>query len=109
MKDARFTIPTSALLAKVVDMLGDLAFGGPRHQRRPLRVPALQDRRCRNERPIPHATPIIKLMVEMMEPKPGDEICDPACGTAGFWWPLRSTSASGTPTCCSRRAARTFP
>ena len=27
---------------------------------------------------------IIKLMVEMMEPKPGDEICDPACGTAGF-------------------------
>jgi len=27
---------------------------------------------------------IIKLMVDMMAPKPGDEICDPACGTAGF-------------------------
>jgi type I restriction enzyme M protein len=27
---------------------------------------------------------IIKLMVEMTAPKPGDEICDPACGTAGF-------------------------
>lgn len=27
---------------------------------------------------------IIRLMVEMMGPKPGDEICDPACGTAGF-------------------------
>src|SRR5690606_3328639 len=27
---------------------------------------------------------IIQLMVEMMAPQPGDEICDPACGTAGF-------------------------
>src|SRR3546814_16663939 len=27
---------------------------------------------------------IIKLMVEMMEPRPSDTICDPACGTAGF-------------------------
>ena len=27
---------------------------------------------------------IIQLMVEMTDPGPGDEICDPACGTAGF-------------------------
>jgi type I restriction enzyme M protein len=27
---------------------------------------------------------IIKLMVDMMAPKPSDTICDPACGTAGF-------------------------
>jgi type I restriction enzyme M protein len=27
---------------------------------------------------------IIKLMVEMVAPQPSDEICDPACGTAGF-------------------------
>src|SRR3546814_16410583 len=27
---------------------------------------------------------IIKLMVEMMAPRPSDTICDPACGTAGF-------------------------
>ena len=27
---------------------------------------------------------IIPLMVEMMAPGPTDEICDPACGTAGF-------------------------
>ncbi len=27
---------------------------------------------------------IIKLMVEMTAPQPGDIICDPACGTAGF-------------------------
>ena len=27
---------------------------------------------------------IIRMMVEMMEPKPTDFICDPACGTSGF-------------------------
>lgn len=27
---------------------------------------------------------IIKLMVDMIAPTPDDEICDPACGTAGF-------------------------
>lgn len=27
---------------------------------------------------------IIKMMVELIEPKIGDRICDPACGTAGF-------------------------
>lgn len=27
---------------------------------------------------------IIRMMVELMQPKPTDRICDPACGTAGF-------------------------
>src|SRR5690606_3501515 len=27
---------------------------------------------------------IIQLMVAMTDPNPSDEICDPACGTAGF-------------------------
>src|ERR1700688_4365696 len=27
---------------------------------------------------------IIRLMVEMVEPKPTDIVCDPACGTCGF-------------------------
>ena len=27
---------------------------------------------------------IIRMMVDMMAPKPGDVICDPACGTSGF-------------------------
>jgi type I restriction enzyme M protein len=43
MKDARFTIPTPALLSKVVDML-DACRWRPRHQGRPVRVHALQDR-----------------------------------------------------------------
>ena len=84
MKDARFTIPTPALLARVVDllehvpmedrdtkgdiyeyMLGKIASAGqngqfytPRH--------------------------IIRLMVEMTAPQPTDIVCDPASGTCGF-------------------------
>jgi type I restriction enzyme M protein len=84
MKDARFTIPTPQLLAKVVDlidkvpmedrdtkgdlyeyMLGKIASAGQNGQFRTPRH-------------------IIRLMVEMTDPQPNDIICDPACGTAGF-------------------------
>ena len=84
MKDARFTIPTPALLAKVVDlldnvpmedrdtkgdlyeyMLGKIASAGQNGQFRTPRH-------------------IIQLMVELTAPQPKDVICDPASGTAGF-------------------------
>jgi type I restriction enzyme M protein len=84
MKDARFTIPTPALLAKVVDlldalpmedrdtkgdlyeyMLGKIASAGQNGQFRTPRH-------------------IIQLMVELTAPGSTDVICDPACGTAGF-------------------------
>ncbi len=84
MKDARFTIPTPALLAKVVDlldqvpmedrdtkgdlyeyMLGKIASAGQNGQFRTPRH-------------------IIQLMVEMTAPTPKDVICDPASGTCGF-------------------------
>lgn len=84
MKDARFTIPTPALLVKVVDelekinmddrdtkgdlyeyMLGKIASAGQNGQFRTPRH-------------------IIQLMVELMAPGTGDVICDPASGTCGF-------------------------
>jgi len=84
MKDARFTIPTPALLAKVVDMidqvpmedrdtkgdlyeymLGKIASAGQNGQFRTPRH-------------------IIQLMVELTAPTATDVICDPACGTGGF-------------------------
>jgi type I restriction enzyme M protein len=84
MKDARFTIPTPALLAKVVDaldgvpmddrdtkgdlyeyMLGKIASAGQNGQFRTPRH-------------------IIQLMVELTAPTAGDVICDPASGTCGF-------------------------
>lgn len=84
MKDARFTIPTPALLAKVVDMidhvpmedrdtkgdlyeymLGKIASAGQNGQFRTPRH-------------------IIRLMVELTAPTAKDVICDPASGTCGF-------------------------
>ncbi len=84
MRDARFTIPTPALLARVVDMLSDLPMEG-RDTKGDLYeymlskiATAGQNGQFRTPRHI------IALMVEMTRPQPGDEICDPACGTAGF-------------------------
>ena len=84
MKDARFTIPTPALLSRVVDMiegvpmedadtkgdiyeymLGKIATAGQNGQFRTPRH-------------------IISLMVEMTAPGPKDVIVDPASGTCGF-------------------------
>jgi type I restriction enzyme M protein len=84
MKDARFTIPTPALLARVVDMidqvpmedrdtkgdlyeymLGKIASAGQNGQFRTPRH-------------------IIGLMVELVRPVPTDIMCDPASGTCGF-------------------------
>jgi len=84
MKDARFTIPNPGLLQKVVDlldgvrmddrdtkgdvyeyMLGKIATAGQNGQFRTPRH-------------------IIKLMVELTEPRADDLICDPASGTCGF-------------------------
>ncbi|MGI4779929.1 MAG: HsdM family class I SAM-dependent methyltransferase [Janthinobacterium lividum] len=84
MRDARFTIPTPALLAKVVDlldtipmddrdtkgdlyeyMLGKIASAGQNGQFRTPRH-------------------IIQLMVALTAPTPQDTICDPASGTCGF-------------------------
>ena len=84
MKDARFTIPTAALLAKVVDLLDAV----PMHDRDTKGdiyeymlgkiATAGQNGQFRTPRHI------IRLMVELVAPTPKDIICDPACGTAGF-------------------------
>lgn len=84
MRDARFTIPTPALLSKVVDMLdgipmADRDTNGDLYEYLLSKIASAgvngQFRTPRH---------IIKLMVDMMAPEPDDEICDPACGTAGF-------------------------
>jgi len=84
MKDAIFKIPTPGLLAAVVDMLdkvnmddrdtkgdiyefmlGKIASAGQNGQFRTPRH-------------------IIKMMVDLIAPRPTDTIADPACGTCGF-------------------------
>ncbi len=84
MKDARFTIPTPALLARVVDMLDrvpmeDRDTKGDLYEYMLGKIAtAGQNGQFRTPRHI------IRLMVAMMAPTPRDVIVDPACGTAGF-------------------------
>ncbi|GGN75990.1 type I restriction-modification system subunit M [Nocardia rhizosphaerihabitans] len=84
MKDARFTIPTASLLTKAVDMLDELPLGdgdvkGDLYEYMLSKIAtAGQNGQFRTPRHI------IDLMVAMMAPGPNDEICDPACGSAGF-------------------------
>jgi type I restriction enzyme M protein len=84
MKDARFTIPTPALLAKVVDLIGhvpmeDRDTKGDLYEYMLGKIAtAGQNGQFRTPRHI------IRLMVEMVAPKPADIVCDPACGTCGF-------------------------
>jgi type I restriction enzyme M protein len=84
MRDARFTIPTPALLSRVVDMLDDIPMAerdtnGDLYEYLLSKIASAgvngQFRTPRH---------IIQLMVAMTAPQPEDEICDPACGTAGF-------------------------
>jgi len=84
MQDARFTIPTPALLAKVVDLIAELPMEdrdtkGELYEYMLAKIAtAGQNGQFRTPRHI------IRLMVEMTAPKPNDVICDPACGTCGF-------------------------
>jgi type I restriction enzyme M protein len=84
MKGARFTIPTPALLAKVVDLLADIPMEdrdtkGDLYEYMLAKIAtAGQNGQFRTPRHI------IALMVEMTAPTPKDVICDPACGTCGF-------------------------
>src|SRR6266852_1889432 len=84
MKGARFTIPTPALLAKVVDLLAEIPMEdrdtkGDLYEYMLSKIAtAGQNGQFRTPRHI------IALMVEMTAPGPKDVICDPACGTCGF-------------------------
>ena len=84
MKGARFTIPTPALLAKVVDLIAELPMEdrdtkGDLYEYMLSKIASAgQNGQFRTPRHI------IDLMVEMTAPTPKDVICDPACGTCGF-------------------------
>jgi type I restriction enzyme M protein len=84
MANARFTIPTGSLLTKAVDLLDQLPLderdtkGDLYEYMLSKLATAGQNGQFRTPRHI------IQLMVEMTAPGPGDSICDPACGTAGF-------------------------
>jgi type I restriction enzyme M protein len=84
MKDARLTVPTPGLLVKVMEMLSDVPMNkrdtsGDLYEYMLGKIASAgQNGQFRTPRHI------IELMVHLMAPTPTDEICDPACGTAGF-------------------------
>lgn len=83
MKDARFTIATPNLLSKAVSMISDIdTTGDEKGDLYEYMLGKIATSGHNGQFRTPRH--IIRLIVEMMAPQPGDEICDPACGTAGF-------------------------
>ena len=84
MEDARLTIPTPALMQKVVDALDDIPMedrdtkGDVYEYMLGKIASAGQNGQFRTPRHI------IKFMVDAIAPTPTDTICDPASGTCGF-------------------------
>ena len=105
MKDARFTIPTPALLAKVVDLLDavpmeDRDTKGDLYEYMLGKITSAgQNGQFRTPRHI------IRLMVELTAPQPDDMICDPACGTVRFPGGGRRIPARAPPGNPARRKA----
>ena len=89
MDDAIFKLPTPLLLSKVVDCLDQLYDLMEKEKERDIRGDVyeyLLSKIAQSGRNGQFRTPrhIIKMMVELMQPRPDDVICDPACGTSGF-------------------------
>ena len=89
MDDAIFKLPTPLLLSKVVDALDEIYRLMSQSQAVDMRGDTyeyLLSKISQSGRNGQFRTPrhIIRMMVELMDPKADDIICDPACGTSGF-------------------------
>lgn len=86
MTDAVFTIPTPSLLIEAVKIINDMHIKEQNRDTKGDIYEYLLSELKTAGKNGQFRTPrhIIKMMVELIEPKIGDFICDPACGTAGF-------------------------
>jgi len=89
MDDAIFKLPTPLLLSKVVDSLDEIYEIMNAAQSSDVRGDVyeyLLNKIASAGRNGQFRTPrhIIRMMVEIVDPKSDDIICDPACGTSGF-------------------------
>ena len=89
MDDAIFKLPTPLLLSKVIDALDEIYRLMSESQAADVRGDTyeyLLSKISQSGRNGQFRTPrhIIRMMVELMDPKADDVICDPACGTSGF-------------------------
>lgn len=88
MSDALFKIPTPQLLEKIITALDDI-MSNPAYQKKDMRGDVyeyLLSKLATSGTNGQFRTPrhIIRMMVELLDIRPDDTICDPACGTAGF-------------------------
>lgn len=84
MKGATFMIPTPRLLDQVVQMIDkiDMKDRDTKGDLYEYLLSKIAQAGTNGQFRTPRH--IIKMMVEMVEPKKDDTICDPSCGTAGF-------------------------
>lgn len=89
MEDAIFKIPTPLMLEKIVTAMDDIYEQMAQVKKSDVRgdvyeylLSKLASAGVNGQFRTPRH--IIKMMVEMMDPKANEIICDPACGTSGF-------------------------
>ena len=89
MGDAIFKVPTPLMLDKIVtamddmyDQMAKLSDSDARGDVYEYLLSKLSTAGVNGQFRTPRH--IIRMMVELMQPKPDDLICDPACGTSGF-------------------------
>ena len=89
MSDAIFKIPTPQLLSKIVDALDNIYLDMAKSIETDTKgdvyeylLSKLSTAGVNGQFRTPRH--IIRMMVELLDPKPNDTICDPACGTSGF-------------------------
>ncbi|MEO6421323.1 MAG: class I SAM-dependent DNA methyltransferase [Candidatus Nitrotoga sp.] len=84
MKNVSLQISNADLLVSVVEHLGNLPLGKSDSQGDLYEylLSKLTTAGIHGQFRTPHH--VIELMVELIDPKPSETVCDPACGTAGF-------------------------
>ena len=89
MGDAIFKVPTPLMLSKVVDKLDEIFADMSKSDNTDVRGDVyeyLLNKIAQSGVNVQFRTPrhIIRMIVDLMQPKADDVICDPACGTSGF-------------------------
>lgn len=84
MSDAIFKIPTPQLLEKIVTAMDEIDWKDKdiRGDLYEYLLSKISSSGTNGQFRTPRH--IIKMMVELIQPKPNDVICDPSCGTSGF-------------------------
>ncbi len=86
MKDAVFVIPTSSLLIEAVKLINEMHIKEQNNDTKGDIYEYLLSELTTAGKNGQFRTPrhIIKMMTELLNPQIGENVCDPACGTAGF-------------------------